>query len=225
MQSFTDVTYEDLRQCVTDVFRRGGGSRPDVVVLSLAGRNVVLKDYNACDRWFGACLGPLLAHREAKALRRLEGIPGVPRLLRRVDRRALLIEYFAAQPLKTAPRPLPPLLFERLLGLVDEIHRRGVAHCDLRSPNNTLVDERGNPVVVDFVACVFRGHRANLPWGWVFRQFCGADVGAVLKLESRFAPSTCAAALPEGQARWLHRLARSVGAGVRRLSRALLTRS
>lgn len=219
-----DFTYEELRQCVTDVFRRGGGSRPDVVVLSLAGRNAVLKDYNACDRWFRACLGPLLAHREAKALRRLEGTPGVPRLLRRIGRRALLIEYFAAQPLKTAPRPLPPLLFERLRKLVDEIHCRGVAHCDLRSPNNTLVDERGNPMVVDFVACVFSGHRVNLPWRWVFGQFCDADAGAVLKLERRFAPSARAAPPAEEQARWLHRLARRVGAGVRRLSRALLTR-
>ncbi len=225
MQPLMDLTYEELRQCVTDVFRRGGGSRPDVVVLSVAGCDAVLKDYNACDRWFGTFLGPLLAQREAKALRRLEGIPGVPRLLRRVDRRALLIEYFAAQPLKTAPRPLPPLLFERLRTLVEEIHRRGVAHCDLRSPNNTLVDERGDPVVVDFVACVFRGRRANLPWGWVFRQFCGADAGAVLKLERRFAPHAGAAASAEEQAWWLHRVARSVGAGVRRLSRALLTRS
>jgi predicted unusual protein kinase regulating ubiquinone biosynthesis (AarF/ABC1/UbiB family) len=115
----------------------------------------------------------------------------------------------------------PAAAFERLESLVAQMHARGVAHCDLRSPSNILVDDAGRPYLVDFVARVCRGAAWNLPWNWLFVQFCRADRNALAKLKVRFAPEL---ASDEEQKRARHRglldrLARRLGAGVRAVTR------
>ena len=167
-------------------FRRGGGTEPDVVIVACGQARAVLKDYGRADGWFARLIGPLLIHREAQALRRLAGVTGVPRMLRRLDARAVLMEYVPAEPW---PRMQPPAVaFDRLDALVANMHTRGVAHCDLRAPSNILVDESGRPFLVDFVARVCRGRPWNLPWNWIFRRFCQADRNALAKLKVRHAP-------------------------------------
>ncbi len=224
MHPFSDLTYNELRHLACGTFRQGAGSRPDVVRLCRGQHEAVLKDYHGCDGWFGWCLGPLLVRRETRALRRLEGVEGVPRLLGRVDRRALLMQHVPGTPLKSYAQPITPIVFERLEALVDVMHARGVAHCDLRSPNNTLLDAEGRPAIVDFVASVFQGARWNVLWRWVFAQFCDADRAALVKLKRRYAPELLAPGEALERHRMLHRAARHVGAGVRRASRTLLTR-
>src|SRR5699024_2460236 len=105
--------------------------------------------------------------------------------------------------------------------LIDAMHERGVAHCDLRSPSNILVDATGQPQIVDFVARMHRGRGWNLPWNWLFRRFCGADDGALIKLKQRFARHLLTA---QEQAATAHRglgerVARRIGSDVRRLTR------
>ena len=226
MSSIRDLSYEALRDSVAQVFREGAGSRPDVLHIRYESADAVLKDYAGCDARFSWWLGPLLARREARALTVLRGIGGAPELIQRVNRRALLIEHVAGIPINTAaPVPGWSTFFERLYELVAAVHQRGVAHCDLRSPSNILIDEQGQPFVVDFVACVFRGGRWNLANRWLFGQFCRADRNAVAKLKSRVAPHLVTAQEKQnlGHTRRLDRVARALGKRIRAFSRALLT--
>src|SRR4030065_1501297 len=85
---------EELRAHAVKTFRRGGCSRPDVLLIRTDGEQAVLKDDGSSDPWFRRVVGPLSARREARALAQLQGARGAPRLLRRVGRYALLLEYF-----------------------------------------------------------------------------------------------------------------------------------
>lgn len=205
-------------------YRRAGGTEPNVAAIGYGGSRAVLKDYGATPGWFGRWLGPLLIRREVQALERLAGLSGIPVLYARVDARAVLMERVPGRPW---PQMRPsPVAFQRLEALVAAMHERGVAHCDLRSPSNILVDDEDRPYLVDFVARVRRGAAWNLPWNWLFAQFCRADRNALAKLKLRYAPELATADERE-RARhrgWLDRLARRLGAGVRALTRLFVKR-
>ena len=76
VRTLSDLSLPELRQTVSDVYRRGRGSRPDVLLISVDGELAVLKDYGACDPWFARVLGPFLAGRESRTLQRLHGTRG-----------------------------------------------------------------------------------------------------------------------------------------------------
>lgn len=219
MHPLTGLSRAELHAHARHYFRRGGATEPEVAVIERGGERAILKDYGRTPGWFGALIGPVLIWREASALERLAGLRGIPRLYRRLDARALLMEYLPATPWAQA-RP-GDASYARLAELIDGIHACGVAHCDLRAPSNILVDDNGQPYVVDFVARVHRGRVWNAPWNWLFVQFCSADDGALVKLKMRFAGHLLddderATARRRGP---LERLARRIGADVRRLTR------
>lgn len=220
MTNWQDCTRSELHASALRYYKCGGATEPEVALLERHGERAILKDYGRTPGWFGRWIAPILIWREATALSRLHDIAGVPRLYRQIDRRALLMEYLPAQPWAQAPAPAD-ISYERLRTLIDAMHERGVAHCDLRSPSNILIDADGWPQVVDFVARIQRGRAWNLPWNWLFRRFCSADDGALIKLKQRFAGHLVSA---QEQAAAAHRgpterVARQVGAGVRRLTR------
>lgn len=220
-------TLAQIRARAVRSYRHGGGSRPDVLVVRHQDGLAVLKDHNACDPGFARLIGPLLAWREGRALERLAGLTGIPRLLGRPDSRSLLMEYLDAEPAIRRTVPVAwPEYFAALEQLVARMHEHGVAHCDLRSPPNMLVDAQGRPYLVDFVACVFQGRRWNVPARYLFERFREVDRAGIAKLKSRVAP----ALLTLGESALLDhksvfaRALRWMGARVRDLSRMLLTK-
>ncbi len=216
-----------LRAGTLEVLRNGGGSRPDVLRVGYGDGEAILKDQGGCDAAFARLLGPLLAWREARSLRRLQEVPGVPALLARPDSRSVLMEYIPAAPLTKASHPDWPAFFAALEQLLEAMHSRGVAHCDVRSPDNTLVSNTGDPVLVDFVASVHDAGIWNPLGRWLFRLFCGVDRKAVIKLKSIVAPELVAEHerhLLEHRAP-LHRAVRRFGIVIRDATRKLFTRS
>ncbi len=209
----------ELHDCARHYFKHGGATEPEVAVVERDGQRAILKDYGRTPGWFGWLIAPVLIWREASALEGLAGLTGVPRLYRKLDTRALLIEYLHAKPWPQAPPA--DASYDRLTELIAGMHARGVAHCDLRAPSNMLIDDAGQPYIVDFVARVRRGRPWNAPWNWLFVQFCGADESAVLKLKKRFASHLLSDAEYNAidQRGPLERLARRIGADVRRITR------
>lgn len=220
-----ELTLDELRRAATHRYVEGAGSRPAVWIVRAGDEEAVLKDYSRCDRLFAGLIGPLLVWRETTALARLDGTPGVPRLLRRLGPRAFLMQHLrGADKARKQPMTARPEFFERLRDLVDRIHARGVAHCDMRRSGNILVDAQGTPYLVDFVSCALLR-----PWwhplGWLFPLLCQADRDAIIKLKFRVAPEL----LSEVERGRLNhglvgRLARGFGALVRDIFRFLLVR-
>ncbi|MBT5032252.1 MAG: hypothetical protein HOM55_08160 [Proteobacteria bacterium] len=225
MADFLQYSLEELRKSAVEVLRTGQGTRPDVLLIDVDGKRAILKDQNACDRWFAMLIGPLLCWREARALKRLEAISGVPRLLTKPDARSLLMEYVdAEQAIKTQQVQDWQAWFDRLEQLIQCMHEAGIAHGDLRSPGNMLIDKQGNPVLVDFVASSGQGARWNIFANSIFRGLCAVDESAVIKLKSKIAPElldNAAASNHVGGKVGL--LLRALGQRVRKLSRLLFT--
>jgi predicted Ser/Thr protein kinase len=229
MTSLSDLSLEQLRARAVKTFRRGGGSRPDVLLVRLDGEQAVLKDYSQSDPWFRRVVGPLSVRREARALTQLTGARGVPRLLRVVNRDALLLEYIPGTSAREVPPGgLSPEFFARFYRLVARLHEFGVAHCDLRSQGNILVGADGEPHAVDFTAHFRRGRSWNPLSRWMYDKFCEADQVAVARLKKSHAPDLLTDAERQALARdrktWLERSARFIGKSVRHVSRWLLTR-
>jgi predicted Ser/Thr protein kinase len=229
MTPLRDLSLEQLRAHTVKTFRRGGGSRPAVLLVRVNGEQAVLKDYSQADPWFRRVVGPLSVRREARALKQLAGARGVPRLLRVVNRDALLLEYIPGTSAREVPPGgLTPPFFERFYRLVDRLHEFGVAHCDLRSEGNILVGADGEPHAVDFTAHFRRGRRWNPLSRWMYDKFCEADRVAVARLKKSHAPELLTDAERRALARdrktWLERTARFIGKSVRHISRWLLTR-
>jgi len=91
-----------------------------------------------------------LLRREVRALRVLEGVPGVARVLEESrGSRALVRSFLPGTPLCLASE-LPRDFFERFEELVRALHERGVCHNDLHKEGNVLVGSDGYPNLVDF---------------------------------------------------------------------------
>lgn len=107
----------------------------------------------------------VLLERERRALERLDGMSGVPRLVRTEDRaseRALVRTFVDGLPLSEATA-LPENFFDELDALVQALHARGVCHNDLHKEQNVIVSTDGYPWLVDFqLASVHRPGSARL---------------------------------------------------------------
>ena len=181
--------YDKLRENIVQVFRKAAGTRPDVLQVIIDSRHFVIKDYNPTSGWFGIIAGPILVNREVKALKKLQGINGVPELFSCANKRVLITSYVKSQSAAKLNRPINWPKFEnRLHYLIENMHQVGIAHCDLRGPGNILIDEEDTPWLVDYVACVFQAPAWNKPWKFLFSQACKADYSAILKLKQKLAP-------------------------------------
>lgn len=219
LQRLTRFTRAQLHAHAQHYFKAGGATEPEVALVACGQARAIFKDYARTPGWFGRVLAPILIWREASALARLAGLRGIPAIYRQLDARGLLIEYLPGTPWPQAE--VPQAAYTRLAALVDAMHERGVAHCDLRAPSNLLVGADGTPYIVDFVARVCRGGRWNAPWNWLFRQFVAADESALAKLRVRFAPALASEAdrtlLTERGP--LERVARTIGEWARHVVR------
>ncbi len=144
-----------LTRCTRAVLNRGGWGNPDVLLVETATGPVVVKDFAPRRRWVRRLLAPRLLSREEAAYQRLDGVPAVPRLLGRLDDEALVIEYRPGVLLSRSLRGrLPAGFLGELSETIEEMHRRGVVHLDLRHRSNVLAAPDGRPVVLDFASAL-----------------------------------------------------------------------
>lgn len=182
-----DLTEADVDRLTVRVLRRGFRERPEVRQIRLQGEDAVVKDYGRGGTLFKRLLGSYLVAREAAALRRAAGVPGVPRLLGRPRPWTLALEYVDATRITALPGPQVDEQFaRRLTRIIDELHARGIAHGDLEKLDNILVRSDGRPAVVDFAAAIMVG--LNPLAALAFPHVAANDCRAVLKLKSVYAP-------------------------------------
>ncbi|HWS38420.1 MAG TPA: AAA family ATPase [Actinoplanes sp.] len=91
------------------------------------------------------------AEHEQAVLRRLDGIPGVPRLAGHQPGRTLVMIDDGGAPLEDGRIPVPQLwkVGEDLAAILAAVHRAGVIHRDV-TPANVLLTTAGTPLLIDF---------------------------------------------------------------------------
>src|SRR6202000_3053163 len=140
----------------------------------------------ASARWWARWFARRAAGREARALARLDGIDGVPRLLA-WNGRVLERSYMAGEPMQAA-KPLDPAYYRDALRLLARLHRRGIVHNDLAKEPNWLVREDGRPALGDFQIAWTRGRR-----GALFRLLAREDLRHLLKHKRTYCPEALSA--------------------------------
>jgi RIO-like serine/threonine protein kinase len=128
-------------------------------------------------RWFARAA----AAREARVLRALAGIDGVPQLIAWGEG-VLDRTYMEGAPMQQA-RPGDPIYYRRAHRLLKRLRARGVAHNALATEPNWLQVASGDPAVVDFqIAWLSRGR------GSLFRLLVREDLRHLLKHKRTYCP-------------------------------------
>ena len=173
---------------------RGRGIKADLYLEGTNGRQVVVKDYRRRSLW-GRWIGRFLVRREEKIYRILQGLPGIPALLGVRDGIALVVAHVPGQPIDRYQEYDDDFIvrvLDRLQAIIESMHRRGVAHFDLRRRNNVLVDHDGNVYLIDFAGSLYFSHRSALSrrlFSWLRK----VDHSAFLKWKQRLAPASMSA--------------------------------
>lgn len=166
---------------------------PDVVLLQAPdGVRFVMKDWSKRPLPFRLSWCRIAAQREMLVYEKLRGMEGVPQLISRLGPLGFVMEWLDARPLPG--RRMKDLLgsnfFPDLEAVVREMHRRGVAHGDLRR-RNILRGLDGSPKLIDFETAV-RASKAP-GGGKLFQAICEVDLITITKIRSRYFPDSMTA--------------------------------
>lgn len=92
--------------------------------------------------------------KEYEVYNRLSDFPGSPRCHGLLRDRYLVLEYVDGDSFRNAKIDDARAFFDRLLELIQELHRRGIAHADLKRKDNLLVVNGRTPYLIDFGAAI-----------------------------------------------------------------------
>ena len=173
------------------LIRPGGWGKADIKSVPHAGGRAILKDFSG-KSWPVRLFGRVQIRREARALNRLRGMKGIPALHGRVTKLGLLMEKVEGERITRWCHEHPgevTEMFERLDGLVSQMHARGVVHVDLRKRDNILISPDGQPHVIDFNAsfCLAPG---SIRERIFFPMLRAIDFSALLKWKALISPGT-----------------------------------
>jgi predicted Ser/Thr protein kinase len=124
-----------------------------------------------------------MLRREYGAYQRLTDFAGSARCYGLIDDRYLVLEYIAGPSLRTGQIDDRRAYFDILFAHISELHRRGVAHADLKRRDNLLVVAGRLPFVVDFGAAIVR-KPGFAPFNhYLYELACRLDFNAWAKLK------------------------------------------
>ncbi|MGR1581105.1 phosphotransferase [Thalassobius sp. S69A] len=130
--------------------------------------------------WWARPLSQMLARKEARGLRAVQGIEGCPILLE-ADRGGILRVWSEGTPLHLA-KPRDPLWFKDAKRLLAQLRQRGVCHNDIAKPQNWLMTPDGRAAVIDFQLASVHPKKGKL-----YRVAAREDLRHMLKQKRSFA--------------------------------------
>jgi len=140
----------------------------------------ILRDTGSA-RWWVKWLARWLLRREANGLAALEGINGVPALIR-YDKDRLTRSYLGGAPMHVG-KPSDRSYFVDAARLLRRVHRAGVVHNDLAKEPNLLVRDDGRAAFIDFQLSWHSSGRGRL-----FRIAAREDIRHLLKHKRTYCP-------------------------------------
>jgi serine/threonine protein kinase len=105
-------------------------------------------------RGLGRLIRLFMLRNEYRVYSKLSGITGVPRCYGLLKGCYLVLEFIDGIPIRNAQITDSDMFFQRLLQLIKELHKAGVAHTDLKKKDNLLVIKGHTPCVIDFGVAV-----------------------------------------------------------------------
>jgi RIO-like serine/threonine protein kinase len=180
-------TRSQLDSAERQLLRDGRFANARVEKLRIGGKEWIFKDFSSRSFLVRHTVGRFLLGREVSALRRLQGIDGIPSDAFRVDAFAMAARFVPGRAL--ASLKSPQVSTEYLLALealMHQVHARGLVHLDTRGGGNLLVRPDGAPGIIDFQAAL---STRRMP-ATLRRWFEEMDLSGVYKKWLRWQPDT-----------------------------------
>ncbi|MCD6430933.1 MAG: hypothetical protein J7L57_06920 [Deltaproteobacteria bacterium] len=160
--------------------------KPDILIVERGQQFLVAKDFRnkgwvACYFW-----GPLNLMYEKFILNKLKGVAQIPRIIGLEDYNCLLISRINGDEIKKCRHLLSENFFDQLLKIADDLHSRGVLHLDLGHKSNIMVDQQGNPAIIDFNCSLYLP--PNAFYRPLIRLLSMVDRYSILRLKIKFRP-------------------------------------
>ncbi|MBN8508776.1 MAG: phosphotransferase [Burkholderiales bacterium] len=175
------------------LLRDGRFANARVERVRIDGVDWIVKDFASRAFVVRQTVGRLLLGREVRALRRLEGLPGIPSQAFRVDAFAMAARYVPGRTLgrvEIEDGRMSAEFLAALEALLQQVHARGLVHLDTRGGNNLLMRPDGAPGIIDFQAALSTRRMPAALREW----FEGLDLGGIYKKWQRFQPDAMGAA-------------------------------
>ncbi len=137
-----------------------------------------------------AWLGRMLCHHEVSILRYLDSIQGTPNLLSLYGKNGFIYEFIEGVTLDETTE-LPQDFFDKLLELVHRLHQRDIIYLDMNKRGNIILDNNGNPHLIDFQISLHIGKKLRIfqPFFDYLRQMGQrADIYHLFKHKRRLSP-------------------------------------
>lgn len=177
---------ELLAECLTPL-NLGRWGNADLHLFQRNGETWVIKDFSRRLLPVRHLLGRPFVRREVRALRRLQGLAGVPQGCFRLDRFALCYRFVPGRTLREIERNgVGREFFLELESVIQAMHQRGVVHLDVRYRRNVLVAEAGGPVLLDFQTSLVLDSVPRFAWSLLKK----VDLSAVDKLWWKRSPDS-----------------------------------
>jgi RIO-like serine/threonine protein kinase len=201
---FESLKISDLPHQNIGVLRKPSSTRPTLWLVEENGVRAVVKDYSSNRFLYRNTFGRFLLWRERNAYRRLKGLRGVPTCYRVVDGLALVIEEISGRNIEGLENEggLSEGFFEKLQGVVQDVHSRGLAHCDLKRAPNILLGHDERPYIVDWSASISEREFRFFPLNLIYQRFLQDDLNAITKMKLRHCPESIS---PDEARRYFHR--------------------
>ena len=154
------------------------------------GERVVTKDFLDTSPLYRRTVGQFLLSREREAYRRVQGVPGIPRLRACPRPDVLVMDYIPGVEVgRLSPGELPPRALDQLRETLEGMHRVGVLHMDLGHDShgdfgrdtNMIWSDSGRLYVLDLAGALL----ARVPRS-LFEVLARHDRLALAKLRRRF---------------------------------------
>ena len=169
------------------LLRDGRFANARVERVRIGGADWIFKDFASRAFVVRHTVGRFLLGREVRALRRLEGLPGIPSQAFRVDALSMAARFVPGRALADTPDgPFSTEFLVALETLLRQVHARGLVHLDTRGGNNLLMQPDGRPGIIDFQAALSTRWMPRALRGWLEDM----DLSGIYKKWQRWQPDT-----------------------------------
>jgi hypothetical protein len=176
-----------LAHAERELLRDGRFANARVERVRVHGVDWIFKDFSSRAFFVRQTIGRFLLGREVRALRRLEGIAGIPSQAFRVDAFAMAARYVPGRTLAGVDAAQASTAYLGALeSLLQQVHARGLVHLDTRGGGNLLMMPSGAPGIIDFQAAL---STRWMPAG-LRRWFEDMDMSGVYKKWVQWQPET-----------------------------------
>jgi RIO-like serine/threonine protein kinase len=201
---FESLNLSDIHKGQCGILRQPSSTSPVIWILEEDGVRAIVKDFCLNGFLFRNIIGRFLVWREKKAYERLKGVRGIPTFYRVIDGLALVIEEIPGKNIESMETVanLPDTFFEDLRLLVEAIHERGLAHCDLKRAPNIILGDDGKPYILDWAASISKKEFGFFPLNLIYERFIQDDLNAIIKIRLKHHPEEVS---PEEKNRYTNR--------------------